>query len=222
MEDAALMMAASGRVGLASELEKMIKLLSSIYISIIIRQTVAMKFFLSLFCLSLFSAAAFGQTGTGGATGPTQTKPTTEEFYQDGIWNGVFKGGRYLLKANQIIALSKHEYVADGLARVVEINLTLSSNTHVRFYFLEPVRMEGGGVVGAGQQAIDKARALVQDAASRVSPTLTEPKVVKSYPLSTHAHTVEFVLKEEERLNSLFHSLEGAFRDPGRKHFWRE
>jgi hypothetical protein len=63
---------------------------------------------------------------------------------------------------------------------------------------------------------------MVQDAASRISPTLTEPKVVKTYPSSTHAHTVEFVIKDESRLNSLFDSLEAAFRDPGNKHFWRE
>lgn len=171
-------------------------------------------------------AGTFGalaqNSGGGGNSGPSDPKPTVEEFYQDGVWNGVFKGGRYLLKSNQIIALSKHEYIADSVARVVEINLTLNSGTHVRFYYLEPVRLEGGGVIGAGQQAIDKARALVQDAATRVSPTLTDPKVVKNYPVSTHSHTIEFVLKEEARLNSLFNSLEGAFRDPGKRYFWRE
>jgi hypothetical protein len=102
------------------------------------------------------------------------------------------------------------------------VNLTLSSNTAVRFYDLEPVRLEGTGTVAVGQQAIDKARQMMQDAASRISPTLTEPKVVKTYPVSTHAHTVEYVLKEEARLNSLFNSLENAFRDPAKKHFWRE
>jgi hypothetical protein len=141
---------------------------------------------------------------------------------QDGVWTGSLKGGRYMVKAGQIIALSKHEYVADGVARVVEVNLTLNTNSHVRFYFLEPVRLEGTGAVAVGQQAIDKARALVQDAAARVSPTLTEPKVVKNYPVTTHNHTIEYVLKEETRLNSLFESLENAFRDPGKKHFWRE
>jgi hypothetical protein len=158
----------------------------------------------------------------GGTTGPTQTKAVPEEFYQNGVWTGSLRGGRYMVKCSQIIALSKHEYVADGAARVVEVNLTLSSNTSVRFYFLEPVRLEGGGTIAAGQQAIDKARQMVQEAASRISPTLTEPKVVKTYPSSTHAHTVEFVLRQESRLNSLFDSLEGAFRDPGNKHFWRE
>ncbi len=174
-------------------------------------------FFLSALVSLFLSGLSLAQT-----TGPTPTKPPPEEMLQDGVWTGSLKGGRYMVKAGQIIALSKHEYVVDGVARVVEVNLTLNTNSHVRFYFLEPVRLEGTGAVAVGQQAIDKARAMVQDAAARVSPTLTEPKVVKNYPVTTHTHTIEYVLKEEARLNSLFESLENAFRDPGKKHFWRE
>lgn len=145
-----------------------------------------------------------------------------QDLQQDGIWNGSFVGGRYLLKSKDIIALSKHEYVADAAARVVEINLTLPSQTHVRFYFLEPVKLEGGGVLGASQEALQKARQVVENAAGNVSPTLTQPKAVKSYPLTTHAHTVEFLIKDEERLNSLFNSLENAFRNANQKYYWRE
>jgi hypothetical protein len=176
----------------------------------------------ALFLLFTAGFCFFGAAAQAQTTGPSQTKPVPEEMLQDGVWTGSLKGGRYMVKAGQIIALSKHEYIADGVARVVEVNLTLNSNSHVRFYFLEPARLEGTGMIAAGQQAIDKARAAVQDAASKISPTLTEPKVVKSYPISTHSHTIEYVIKEEERLNSLFSSLENAFRDPGKKHFWRE
>jgi hypothetical protein len=158
----------------------------------------------------------------GSTTGPTSTQPFPEDHRQDGVWTGSLKGGRYVVKCAQIIALSKHEYVADAAARVVEVNLALSTSMVVRFYYLEPVRLEGGGVVAAGQQAIDKARQMVQTAAERISPSLTQPKVVKSYPASTHAHTVEYVISDEARLNSLFDSLEAAFRAPGNKHFWRE
>jgi len=181
-----------------------------------------MKTLFLIAALCLFSSLTHAQSSGGGTTGPTQTKSVPEEFLQDGVWTGSLKGGRYIVKCGQMIALSRHEYVADAAARVVEVNLTLNSNTAVRFYYLEPVKLEGTGTIAAGQQAIDKARQMVQEAANRISPTLTEPKVVKTYPVSTHAHTVEYVIKEEARLNSLFDSLEAAFRDPGRKHFWRE
>lgn len=177
----------------------------------------AMKIFPLCAAALLLTCTLSAQTSAPGMSG----NPNEEEVTRDGLWDGRLKGGTYLVRCNQIIALSRHEYVADAAARVVEINLTMNSNMTVRFYFLEPVRMEGGGVLGAGQQALDRARAMVQDAAGRVSPTLVEPKVVKNYPASTHAATVEFVLASEDRLNSLHASLERSFRT-GQGRVWRE
>ena len=151
----------------------------------------------------------------------TPASPNQEEVTRDGLWDGQLNGGSYLVRCTQILALSKHEYVVDAAARVVEVNLTMNSNMTVRFYFLEPVRLEGTGMVGASQQALDKAREALQNVAGRASPTLTTPQVVKSYPLTTHAHTVEFVLSSEERLNSLHASLERSFRT-GQGRRWKE
>ncbi|MBL9130672.1 MAG: hypothetical protein JNG86_05705 [Verrucomicrobiaceae bacterium] len=171
---------------------------------------------LSAACMHAQTAPGQNPTGQGGQQGQAD-EPT-----RDGLWDGRLKGGNYIVRLNSIIALSKHEYIADGVARVVEVNLTLSSSQIVRFYFLEPAKLEtGSSLVNAGTQALERAKGMVEKAAGRVSPTLTEPKVVKSYPASTHAHTVEFVLKEEARLNSLFQSLERGFRS-GQGRIWRE
>lgn len=176
---------------------------------------------MKMLLLAAFSFLSL-HTATAQTTAPNPTPNTNPtEVTRDGIWNGQFTGGNYLVRCSQIQALSKHEYVADGGARVVEVNLSLNSSMAARFYFLEPVRLEGGGIVGAGQQALDRARSAVQDAASRISPTLTTPKVVKNYPASTHAHTIEFVLPTEERLNSLYSSLERSFRS-GQGRIWTE
>lgn len=179
----------------------------------------------TILCALLLLPAAFAAAQSAPGQNPTgqggQQSPADEPT-RDGLWDGRLKGGNYLVRCNSIIALSKHEYVADGVARVVEVNLTLSSSQIVRFYFLEPVKLDtGSSLVNAGTQAIERAKGLVEQAAGRVSPSLTEPKVVKSYPASTHAHTVEFVLKEEARLNSLFQSLERGFRT-GQGRIWRE
>lgn len=173
----------------------------------------------SLLCLCLLAVASAALAQSSAPATPAS--PNQEEVTRDGLWDGRLKGGTYLVRCNQILALSKHEYVADTAARVVEVNLTMNAHMSVRFYYLEPVRLEGGGLVGAGQQALDRARSMVQDAAARVSPTLTEAKVVKNYPVSTHAHTVEFVLQSEERLNALHQSLERSFRT-GQGRIWRE
>ena len=174
-----------------------------------------------LFLLATVSAGA--QTAPGqNPTGQGGQQQQGDEPTRDGLWDGRLKGGNYIVRCNSIIALSKHEYVADGVARVVEVNLTLSSSQIVRFYFLEPVKIDSGSnLVNAGTQAVERAKGLFEQAAGRISPTLTDPKVVKSYPASTHAHTVELVLKEAARLNSLFQSLERGFRS-GQGRIWRE
>ncbi len=150
-----------------------------------------------------------------------QTTPQ-DTLTQDGLWQGKLNGGNYSVRCTAIIALSKHEYISDGVARVVEVNLSLNSAMVVRFYFLEPYKPESGSnTVGAATQAMDKAKGLFEQAAGRVSPDLANPKVVKNYPASTHAHTIEFVLKEEARLNSLFGSLQRAL-ETGQGRTWKE
>lgn len=181
-----------------------------------------------LFILLLLASATCGVVSAQTATGQNTTGQGGQQNQQgdeptrDGLWDGRFKGGNYIVRCNSIIALSKHEYISDGVARVVEVNLTLSSSQIVRFYFLEPVKVESNSsAVTAGTQALERARGLMEQAAGRVSSTLTDPKVVKNYPASTHAHTVEFVLKEEDRLNSMFQSLERGFRT-GQGRVWKE
>lgn len=179
----------------------------------------------ALFSLLLLSASLLQAQTSPGQT-PTDPKDPSEqkgdEPTRDGLWDGHFKGGNYTVRCNAIIALSKHEYVSDGVARVVEVNLTLNSAQVVRFYFLEPVKVETtSGTANAGTQALERAKGLVEQAVGRVAPGLTDPKVVKNYPTSTHAHTVEFVLKEEARLNAMFESLQRAFRT-GQGRRWTE
>ena len=175
--------------------------------------------------LSLLLTAALHAQTTPGQTAPGQTTPTQtqqDQVTRDGLWDGRLKGGNYIVRCNSIIALSKHEYISDGVARVVEVNLTLNSAQIIRFYFLEPYKPESGSsTLNAGTQALEKAKGLFEQAAGRVSPELTSPKVVKNYPASTHAHTIEFSLKEEATLNSLFGSLERSLRT-GQGRVWSE
>jgi hypothetical protein len=174
----------------------------------------------------LLTLSLHAQSTTGQPTGQTPTDQPApaqqDEVTRDGLWDARLKGGNYIVRCNAIIALSKHEYLSDGVARVVEVNLTLNSAQIIRFYFLEPYKPEtGSNMVASGTQALDKAKGLFDQAAGRVAPGITDPKVVKNYPTSTHAHTVEFVLKDEATLNSLFGSLERSLRT-GQGRLWKE
>ena len=166
-----------------------------------------------LTALSLLFALVSASAQSAPGQTPSGQGGQQEETTRDGLWDGRMKGGSYIVRANSIIALSKHEYVGNGVARVVEVNITLNSSQIVRFYFLEPMKLENGsGLVNAGTQAIERAKGLVEQAAARV---------IKDYPNTTHAHTVEFAIKEEAKLNSLFQSLERSFRT-GIGRIWRE
>jgi hypothetical protein len=88
-----------------------------------------------------------------------------------------------------------------------------------RFYFLEPVGKDTP--IAAGQVLINRAQDVSQQVASRVSPSAAQLQVVKNYPASTHAHTVEYVVQSAAALDSLYSSLMGAISS-GRGKTWKE
>ena len=137
-----------------------------------------------------------------GAT-PTGTVSPT----QNGFWRCELPGGVYLVALRNIQSISTHEYVVDGAARVTEVTIATSSSVEGRFYYLEPVTPNA---VGATLQQLQQH---VQDlAASHVDANdQVWQKVIKSYPTTTHAHTVEYRLTSKENLQQLYASLEQAW-----------
>jgi len=154
---------------------------------------------LSLGCLSLSSLAQDTPTPS-----PAPTRIP--------MWRCDMPGGSYEVAIRSILSVSTHEYIVDGVARVTELNIDTPGNLAVRFYYLEPI--VPSSPIGIGQSAIDKAQELATEAAGRLTPGEEPPweKVVKSYPTTTHAHTVEYRIDTKEQLQSLFNSVEQAFR----------
>jgi hypothetical protein len=128
------------------------------------------------------------------------------------MWRADLPGGTYEVAIRSIISVSTHEYVVDGVARVTEMNIETPGAIEVRFYYLEPV--VSTSPVGIGQSTLDKIHELATEANSRVNPGDEPPweKVVKSYPTTTHAHTVEYRLDSKDDVQNLFNSAEQAFR----------
>lgn len=128
------------------------------------------------------------------------------------MWRCDLPGGTYEVAIRSIIAVSTHEYVVDAVARVTEMNIDTPGNLAVRFYYLEP--LVKSSPVGIGQSTIDKVQEMAEEASGRLSPGQQPPweKVVKNYPTTTHAHTVEYRVDSKEQLQSLFNSAEQAFR----------
>ncbi|HEX4083268.1 MAG TPA: hypothetical protein VHY22_00045 [Chthoniobacteraceae bacterium] len=127
------------------------------------------------------------------------------------MWRCDLPGGSYEVAIHFIISVSTHEYLVDGAARVTELNIETPGSTEVRFYYLEP--NTPSSPIGIGQSTLDKAQELAEEAAGRVSPSERPwEKVVKNYPTTTHAHTVEYRLDTKDQVEQLFNSVEQAFR----------
>ena len=79
----------------------------------------------------------------------------------------------------------------------------------VRFYYLEQIAAKSPLVVG--QSAIDRISELAKEAGQRVGANEVWEPVVKSYPTTTHAHTIEYRVDNEDQLKQIFSSAQGAF-----------
>jgi hypothetical protein len=162
--------------------------------------------------ISIFSTSVFAQAPAGtGASGVSSPAPTPYPT-RSPMWRCDLPGGTYEVAIRNMMSVSIHEYVVDGAAKVTEMNVETPGAVEVRFYYLEPLTPTAG--LSVAQSAIDKVQSLANEAADKLNPGEEPPweKVVKSYPTTTHAHTVEFRLDSLEDLQSLFNSAEQAFR----------
>ena len=126
------------------------------------------------------------------------------------MWRCELPGGTYEVALSAILAVSQHEYTVDNAARVTEVNIDTSGSMAVRFYYLEPNIPTSP--LGLGQSTLDKAQEMVREATDRTGQSDIWTKVVKNYPLTTHARTIEYRLETKEQLEKLFHSADVAFR----------
>ena len=90
-----------------------------------------------------------------------------------------------------------------------EVNIDTQGNMAVRFYYIEPTTAKAP--LGVGQSALDRASDLAKEAAGRTGGAEVWKRVIKSYPATTHAHTIEFRVDSEEQLTKIFTSVQTAF-----------
>ncbi len=156
--------------------------------------------------LCLLPSYGFGQRATPAAAA-AQTPASTSR--PDALWRCELPGGVYLVALRSIVSISSHEYVVDGLARVTEVNVATASTVEARFYFLEPLNPTSSTGPGATLEALQQR---VQDlSASHPEVEAVWQKVVKNYPTTTHAHTVEYRLNSKGDLQNLYSSLEQSW-----------
>ena len=126
------------------------------------------------------------------------------------FWRCELPGGVYVVSLPAVSSVSTHEYVVAATVRVTELTVGTNSAVVARFYYLEPLVPKSP--IGFGQSLIDKAQEKLQDGATRTGMEEVWKKVVKDYPTTTHAHTVEYRLDSVDQLKKVEKSLEDAWR----------
>jgi len=137
-------------------------------------------------------------------------KKTTEDV--DGpnrFWQATLPGGHYMVALDRISSISRHQYVLDGALIVDEVTVDSVGQALARFYFISPVTdtTSGNSVAGIVQRGAE----LLDQAGERAG-TGVHNMVVKKYPDTTHARTVEYRLLSKEQLTSLYQSLQNAWQ----------
>lgn len=155
-----------------------------------------------LLALSLLSLPLFAQT-------PAQPPSTSATEAVLKLFRAKLPGGMYEVAVHAIVAVTSHEYVVDGIARVTEVNVDTNGSLLARFYYLEP--QQPNSPLGVGAATIEKAQELFKQAADKTGQDVWK-KVIKNYPTTTHARTVEYRVQKREDLDTIFQAAEEAFR----------
>jgi len=176
-----------------------------------------MKFLPVLFlCLGLSAPLLHAQGKPGGRNNPVTNTPApgstpgaTPAPTNILMWRCNLPGGSYSVALRAIVSVSSHEYLVDGVARVTEVNIDTVGNALARFYYIEPTTPNSP--IGLGTATIEKAQQLLQEGAARTGQDVWQ-KVIKNYPTTTHAHTIEYRVADKNTLSALYTSAEGALR----------
>ncbi len=159
---------------------------------------------LAAFALTLAGISpAHAQDATpASATGAATARP-------DGFFRCELPGGTYLVALRNLQSVSTHEYAVDGAARVTEVTVATASSVEARFYYLEPLAVNGASSTAATLQGLQQRAQTYAQSRAPVEPVWE--KVAKSYPATTHAHTVEYRLASKQNVQQLYTALEQAW-----------
>jgi hypothetical protein len=148
---------------------------------------------------------------------PTNDKPTPAPNVRNnvsgnsrGIWHASLAGGEYAVSTDKITSVSRHSYLLDGALVVDEVTVDTVGQALARFYFITPVGAQGtaGGTASA---AIERGKGIFDSVGQRAGADL-ENMVIKKYPVTTHAKSIEYRIATQQELTNLFESAKQAWQ----------
>ena len=113
-----------------------------------------------------------------------------------------------MVALDKIASVSRHKYVLDGTLIIDEVTVDTVGQALARFYFITPITDAAAansltGLANRGREMVDKV-------AERAG-TDVHNMVVKKYPDTSHAKSIEYRVLSEKDLGAIYASVRNAW-----------
>ncbi|GAA5122493.1 hypothetical protein JIN84_10095 [Luteolibacter yonseiensis] len=135
---------------------------------------------------------------------------------QNRFWQTTLTDGSFMVPLDRIVSVSRAKYVLDGTLIVDEVTVDTVGQALARFYFISPISDSLPGNTAADVTA--RSKELVDKSAERAGVGVQD-MVVKKYPDTTHAKSIEFRILSEKDLTGLYNSVRNAWESGRGRHF---
>lgn len=159
-------------------------------------------FLLLLLLHPLFPAVLPGQTSPAPAGAATEKDAAGAEVVSgpQGFLSIDYKGGRFVTPFRSIVSISRHDFLVDAGGKVHELTIDTHGSVIARYYYLEsPLDANPLNAAQIVNSRIEKIRGMVEERTGQDT-----RMVVKHYPDTTHAKTVEFNVSSIEQLERIY------------------
>ncbi|MEY3896305.1 MAG: hypothetical protein RLZZ214_1825 [Verrucomicrobiota bacterium] len=146
------------------------------------------------------------QVGAQDATDTTEK--AGESAGPSRFWQATLGGGHFMVALDRIASVSRHKYVLDGALIIDEVTVDTVGQALTRFYFISPITDETPG--NTVSDVAKRGRELVEKAAQRTGADV-QNMVMKKYPDTSHAKSIEYRILSEAELSSLYASVRSAW-----------
>jgi hypothetical protein len=154
------------------------------------------------------SVPSWAQDDTPPADGGAEKPKAGDSPGPNRFWQAKLGGGHFMVALDRIVSVSRHQYVLDGGVIVDEVTVDTVGQALARFYFISPITDAAPGNTVAA--LADRGQELLDKAADRVG-TEVHNMVVKKYPVTSHAKSIEYRLHAEKDLSALYSSVRNSW-----------
>ncbi|MEM7013456.1 MAG: hypothetical protein AAF585_18445, partial [Verrucomicrobiota bacterium] len=130
-------------------------------------------------------------------------------------WRGYlsidYYGNKFIMPYSRIVSISSAEYLVDGGGKVIEFTIDTTGQVSARFYYLDT--MLGDTNLNAPNIINNRLKDIQGRAENKTG--VDTRRVVKHYPDTTHAKTIEFNLYAKEHIDVLMNHITHEWIEEG-------